>query len=199
MIGWSTDVQCQAITWAIDGSSLIEPFRRNHIDFFFFKEVHMELSPANYWPFHSCPYTCWWDDIQDIDHLPGQESYCTQSALHPFIDFMRCIWQAAYMYKNWHFFWLLIVIIWYIEDETNGRHFPDGILKCILLNEILFDRYITEVRSWGTNWQYSSIGSGKGDKQISQPMGVSLLAHLCVVRPQRVNFTACRYSLPTDA
>ena len=24
---------------------------------------------------------------------------------------------------------------WHIEAETNGRHFPDDIFKCILLNE----------------------------------------------------------------
>ena len=27
------------------------------------------------------------------------------------------------------------MVVWHIEAETNGRHFPDDIFKCIFLNE----------------------------------------------------------------
>ena len=56
---------------------------------------------------------------------------------------------------------------------------------------LYFDYYFTEVCSWGSNQQHSSIGSDKGlapirRKPLSESMIVSLLTHICVTRPQWV-------------
>ena len=83
-------------------------------------------------------------------------------------------------------------------DQTSrkyGRHFPDDIFKCIFLNE--------NVRI-SINISLKFVPKGlinnipalvqiiawrrPGDKLLSEPMMESLLTHICVTRPQWVNF-----------
>ena len=82
-----------------------------------------------------------------------------------------------------------------LRPRTNGRHFPDDILKCISLNEsvwLLIKISLKFVPKDPINnipalvqmmaWRWP------GDKPLSEPMMVRLLAHICVTRPQWVNF-----------
>ena len=78
--------------------------------------------------------------------------------------------------------------------RQNGCHFPDDILKCIFLDENVWISIkisfkfvpngpinnisaLVEIMAW--RWP--------GEKPLSEPMMVSLLMHICVVRPQWVN------------
>ena len=85
-----------------------------------------------------------------------------------------------------------------LRPRQNGRRFPDGIFKCIFLNEnvwISIKVSLTFVPNGPINnipalvqimaWRRS------GDKPLSEPMMVSLLTHICVTRPQWVNSDAC--------
>ena len=49
-----------------------------------------------------------------------------------------------------------------LKPTQNGRHFADGILECIFLNVWILMKNFSEVCSWKSNWQYSSIGSDNG-------------------------------------
>ena len=77
-----------------------------------------------------------------------------------------------------------------------GRHFPDDIFKCILLNENVFILIkislkfipkgpinnipaLVQIMAW----------SRPGDKPLSEPMVVGFLTHICVTRPQWVKYT----------
>ena len=55
----------------------------------------------------------------------------------------------------------------------NDRHFAGGVFKCIFMNEkfCILIWIFTEFCSWGSDWQFSSIGSGHGlwRKATSQP------------------------------
>ena len=86
-----------------------------------------------------------------------------------------------------------IMTIYYIEAETNGRHFADDIFKCIFLNEnvwIPIKISLKFVPKGPINnipamvqmmaWRRPS------DKPLSEPMVVSLPTHICVARPQWV-------------
>ena len=80
-----------------------------------------------------------------------------------------------------------------LRPRQNGRHFADNIFKCIFLNEnarisIKFSLKfvpkgpinkiptLVQIMAWRRS----------GDKPLSEPMMVSLLAHICVTRPQWV-------------
>ena len=81
-----------------------------------------------------------------------------------------------------------------LRPRQNGRHFADGIFKCISLNEnvwisikISFNFVpkgpinnipaLVQIMAWRRS----------GDKPLSEPMMVSLPTHICVTRPQWVN------------
>ena len=79
--------------------------------------------------------------------------------------------------------------------RQNGHHFPDDIFKCIFSNEnawISIKISLKFVPKGPVNkiptlvqimaWRRS------GDKPLSKPMMVSLLTHICITRPQWVNF-----------
>ena len=81
-----------------------------------------------------------------------------------------------------------------LRPRQNGRHFTDGIFKCIFLNEnawILIKISMKFVPKGPINnipalvkimaWRHP------GDKPLSEPMMVSLTKHICVTRPQWVN------------
>ena len=79
--------------------------------------------------------------------------------------------------------------------RQNGRHFSDDILKYIFLNEnvwisikislkfvpkVPINNYPALVQIMAWCWP--------GDKPLSEPMMVRLPTHICITRPQRVNF-----------
>ena len=81
-----------------------------------------------------------------------------------------------------------------LRPRQNCRHFADDILKCIFLNDnvwILLKIWLKLVPKVPMSnilamvqimaWRRS------GDKQLSEPMMVSLLTHICVTQPQWVN------------
>ena len=84
-----------------------------------------------------------------------------------------------------------------LRPRQNGRHSADDVLKCILFNEnvwILLKNSLMFV----PNGQINNIPSlvqimawrRPGDKPLSEPIIVSLLTHICVIRPQWV-YTYC--------
>ena len=81
-----------------------------------------------------------------------------------------------------------------LRPRQNGRHFADGIFRCIFLNENVWISInislkfvlkgpinnipaLVQIMAWRR----------QGDKPLSEPMMVSLLKHICVTRPQWVN------------
>ena len=89
--------------------------------------------------------------------------------------------------------WSRSVVVNTLRPRRNGRHFADDIFKGILLNEniwIPIKMSLTFVPKSPINhtpvlvpimaWRRS------GDKPLSGPMAVSLLAHICITRPQWV-------------
>ena len=81
-----------------------------------------------------------------------------------------------------------------LRPRQSGRHFADDIFKCIFLNENVWIPIkislkfvpkapinnipaLVKIMAW----------CRPGDKPLSEPMMVSLLTHICVTRPQRVN------------
>ena len=75
--------------------------------------------------------------------------------------------------------------------RQNGRHFPDNIFKCILLNENVWISLKISL-NFVPNVQINNIQvlvkimpwCRPGDKLLSESMMVSLLTHICVTRPQ---------------
>ena len=78
-----------------------------------------------------------------------------------------------------------------LRPRPNGRHFTDDIFKCIFLNEnmrisIKFSLKfvakgpinnvppLVQIMAWRRT----------GDKPLSEPLVISLMAHICVTRPQ---------------
>ena len=105
----------------------------------------------------------------------------------------RCIKMSPQLYKNSTFLGGMIRLNT-LRPRQNGRHFADDIFKCIFLNEnvrisikislkfVLKDPInnipaLVQIIAW----------CRPGDKPLSEPMMVSLLTHICVTRPQRVN------------
>ena len=85
-----------------------------------------------------------------------------------------------------------------LRPRQNGRHFPDDIFKCIFLNENEWISIKISLK-FVPKGQINNIPSlvqimawrRLGVKPLSEAMMVSLLAHICVTRPQWVNsFTA---------
>ena len=95
--------------------------------------------------------------------------------------------------------WLSIICMWKsfntLRPRQNGRHFPDDIFKWIFLNENVWISInislkfvprgpinniptLVQVMAWRR----------PGDKSLSEPMMVRLPTHICVTRPQWVNW-----------
>ena len=83
-----------------------------------------------------------------------------------------------------------------LRPRQNGRHFPDDIVKCIFLNKNVWISInislkfvpksllnnipsLVQIMAWHR----------PGGKPLSEPMMVSLLTHICAIRPQWVNQT----------
>ena len=81
-----------------------------------------------------------------------------------------------------------------LRTTQNGRHFADDIFKCIFLNENIWIPIKISLK-FVPNGPINNIPSlvqmmvwrRPGAKQLSEPMMVSLLTHICVTRPQWVN------------
>ena len=97
--------------------------------------------------------------------------------------------------KGWRWIPLTeVILMWrhfqHIEAETNGRHFPDDMFKCIFLNENVFISIKISLK-FVPKGSINNIPSlvqvmawrRPGDKPLSEPMLVSLLTHICVTRP----------------
>ena len=89
----------------------------------------------------------------------------------------------------------LLTLVNTLRPRQNGRHFPDDIFKCIFLNQnvwIPIEISLTFVPkgSINNNPALFQIMAWRrpGDKPLSEPMMVSSLTHICVTRPQWVNF-----------
>ena len=78
-----------------------------------------------------------------------------------------------------------------------GHHFPEDIFKCIFLNEnvwIMIKISLNVVPKGPIN-NISALVQiiawrRPGDKPWSEPMMVSLLTHICVIRPEWVNIVS---------
>ena len=84
---------------------------------------------------------------------------------------------------------------WHIEAEKNGRHFPDDIFKCISFNEnvwIPIQISLKLVPKGPINNIPALVGimawRRPGDKPLSEPMMAGFPTHICVTRPQWVNW-----------
>ena len=83
----------------------------------------------------------------------------------------------------------------HIEAETNGRHFPDDIFKCIFMNENVLIAIKISLK-FVPKGQINNIPvlvqimawRRSGDKPLSEPRMESLRTHICVTWPQWVNF-----------
>ena len=101
---------------------------------------------------------------------------------------------------DWKWVWLFYISFNKLRPRQNGRHFPDDIFKYILLNENVWillkislkfvpkgpiDNIssLIQIMAW-RRW---------GDKPLSEAMVFSLLTHICVTRPQWVNW---KWGLP---
>ena len=93
-----------------------------------------------------------------------------------------------------------------LRPRQNGRHFPDNIFKCIFLNEnawISIKISLKFVPKGPINkipalvqimaWRRS------GDKPLSESMMVNLLTHICVTRPQWVNWPGTYFTKHLEA
>ena len=83
-----------------------------------------------------------------------------------------------------------------LRPRQDGRHFPDGIFKCIFSSENVSISINISVK-FVPKSQINNIPAlvhimacrRPGDKPLSEPMMVILLTHICVTRPPWVNRT----------
>ena len=80
-----------------------------------------------------------------------------------------------------------------LRPRQNRRHFADDIFKCIFLNENarislkISLKFVPKVRINNIPALVQIMAWRRpGDKPLSEPMMVSLLTHICVIRPQWV-------------
>ena len=80
-----------------------------------------------------------------------------------------------------------------LRQRQNGRHFADGIFKCIFLNEnvsISIEISLNFVLKCSINnipaLALIMTWRRPGDKPLSEPTMVKMLTHICVTRPQWV-------------
>ena len=98
---------------------------------------------------------------------------------------------AAWSYYYWTVHRQLIIIpLNSLMPRQNGCHFPDGIFKCIFLNEnvwISLKMFILDVRTYNILALVQIMACRRpGDKPFSKPMMVNLQRQMCVARPQWV-------------
>ena len=82
-----------------------------------------------------------------------------------------------------------------LRPIQNGRHFADDIFKCIFLNENTWISLNISLK-FVPKFRINNIPAlvqimawrRPGDKPLSEPMMDNLLTHICVTRPQWINF-----------
>ena len=89
-----------------------------------------------------------------------------------------------------------------LRPRQNGRHFADDMFKWIFLNEnvwipIEISQKFVPKGSFNNNPALFQIMAWRrpGDEPLSETMMVSSLTHICVTRPQWVNWPALRAGL----
>ena len=119
-----------------------------------------------------------------------ESNYETHMLLQWFTDDTTGAVQVNYRIYPW--WWLKFNTL---RPRQNGRHFPDDIFKWIFLNENVWITInislklvlrgpikniptLVQVMAWRR----------PGDKPLSEPMMVRLPTHICVTRPQWVNW-----------
>ena len=104
--------------------------------------------------------------------------------------YVPCLWPHTQpVSPNQCMLWLLNTL----RPRQNGRHFADDIFKCILFNENagialkISLMFVPKVRINNIPALVQIMAWRRpGDKPLSEPMMVSLLAYICVTRPQWV-------------
>ena len=119
--------------------------------------------------------------------------------------FLTYVNTIEYVYfASSYYIYILIIILFpafvfstfnTLRPRQNGRHFADVIFRCIFLNENarislkISLRFVPKVRINSIPALVQILAWRRpGDKPLSEPMMVSLLAHICVTRPQWVKF-----------
>ena len=139
--------------------------------------------------FHSFYSSCWWPGTRRCQGI-------SNSCNNPFG--LSNSW-AITGHVSWRP--LLGLLSWQpsnlantLRQRQDGRHFPDGIFKCIFLNEnvlIAINISLNFVLKGPINNIPSLVQitawRRPGNKALSEPMMVSLLMHICVTRPRWVN------------
>ena len=83
-----------------------------------------------------------------------------------------------------------------MRPRQNVRHFPDDIFKCVFFNENVWNLLNISLK-FPPGVRINNIAAlvqimacrRPDDKPLSEPMVISLLTHICVTRPQRVEQT----------
>ena len=90
-----------------------------------------------------------------------------------------------------------------LGPTQNGHHFTDDILKCIFLNENVWIsikislKFVLKGPITNIPALLQIMGWRRpGDKPLSEPMMVILMTHICITRPQWVNFNGSLIKLP---
>ena len=121
------------------------------------------------------------------------------SPLHGVVNRWLTLLIIGYSWGAKSNFYLMTFVLRSLSFSTlrpwqHGCHFPDGIFRCIFLNEDIWIAInislnfvpkgpidnipaLVQIMAWHRS----------GDKPLSEPMMVSLPTHICVTQPQWVN------------
>ena len=102
----------------------------------------------------------------------------------------------------WWLIWCQNICINTLRPRQNGHHFADDIFRCIFLNENVWNPLeisLTFVPKGPINNMPTLVQvmtwRRPGHKPLSEPMMVSLSTHICVTRPQWVNYAGADQSV----
>ena len=112
------------------------------------------------------------------------------------------IFGSELIYWHWINQTLELISVNTLRPRQDGRHFPDDVFKWIFLNEIIWILIkislkfvpkgpinnipaLVQIMAW----------HHPGNKSLSEPMMVSLTTHICVTRPQWVNWHRINHTL----
>ena len=142
-----------------------------------------------------CTLSSGWHDVSwTLYHPDDLAILCISSGsddLWPMQDVIRMTYDLALCHPD-----EITNVTEHIEAETNGCHFANDIFKCIFLNENVWISIkislkfvpqgpinnipaLVQIMAWRR----------PGDKPLSEPMVVSLPTHICVARPQWINYS----------
>ena len=107
------------------------------------------------------------------------------------------LWNCGQLLDKLHHYVLPNVAVNTLRPRQHGRHFADDTFKCIFLNENVWIPIEISLKfvpkgSINNNPALFQIMAWRrpGEKPLSEPMMVSSLTHICVTRPQWVNWFA---------